>query len=573
MSKAAQPPPWLADESIADAQAVASALQELAHLVAATDSTSHRARAYERAAGTVRSLGYSLEAVARDGRLLGVPGIGKSIAGVILELMTTGHAKTLDDLRALFGPGMRELGGIAGLTPIRIQTLYRELGVATVSALRAACEAQAIRTLHGFGAKTELKLLASLTAASDDGGKNMLLVHARDISERLRAHAVGCPGVCRAEVVGDVRRWQETVSSIDILATVRDLQHVAGVFAAFERAPDVLRCEPGGANMLQLHLPDRFVANLWVVHDGQHGFSMVHLTGSSAHVARLELPAEPWLDCDEASIYQRVGLPYIPPELREDQGEIEAARAGDTFADLVTRDDVRGMVHCHTTYSDGKASIGQMATAAERMGMQYITITDHSPAAHYAGGLAGESLSKQWRDIAEAQSERTIAILRGTESDILRDGQLDYPLETLQQMDVVIASVHGRMKMDSDAMTARLISAMQQPCFKIWGHALGRLLLHRPAFACDVERILHAASESRAAIEINGDPHRMDLEPGWARRARKMGLQFVISTDAHSVRQLNNIQFGVGLARRAGLRHQDVLNTLSVEAFKAAVKP
>ena len=281
---------------------------------------------------------------------------------------------------------MRELGGIAGLAPIRIQTLYRELGIASVSALRAACEAEAIRTLRGFGAKTELNLLASLTAASDDSAKSMLLVHARDIAERLRAHAVGCPDVCRLDVVGAVRRWEESVSSIDILATVRDLQKVPGVFAAFERAPDVLRCEPGGANLLRLYLPDRFVANLWAVHDAQHGFSMIQLTGSPAHVARLDLPADPWLDCNEATVYQRVGLPYIPPELREDQGEIEASRAGDTFADLVTRDDVRGMVHCHTTYSDGKASIEQMATAAENMGMEYITITDHSPAAHYAGG-------------------------------------------------------------------------------------------------------------------------------------------------------------------------------------------
>lgn len=572
MRSKTETPPTLRGEALADAQAVASALGELAQLIAATDSTSHRARAYESAAGTVRSLGQSLHAVARDGRLLSIPGIGKSIAGVIVELMTTGQSKTLEELREVFGPGMRELGGIAGLTPLRIQTLYRELGISSVQALKEACEAQTIRTLRGFGPKTEIKLLANLSVATD-GVKDMLLVHARSIAERLRAHALGCAGVCRADIVGAVRRWEETVSSIDILATVRDLVHTAGVFAAFERAPDVLRCERVSQNALQLHLPERFIANLTVVHDNQHGLRMVELTGSSEHVARLQLPTDPWLQCDEAAVYQRLGLPYIPPELRQDEGEIEAGRAGDNFADLITRDDIRGMVHCHTTFSDGKASVAQMATAAEKMGMEYITITDHSPSAHYAGGLTEEQLQEQWRQIEEAQSERSIRILRGTESDILRDGQLDYPSEVLLQLDVVIGSVHGRMKMDSDAMTARLISAMRQPYFKIWGHALGRLLLHRPPFACDVEMVLQAASESRVAIEINGDPHRMDLEPRWARRARQLGLRFVISTDAHSVAQLNNLQFGVGLARRAGLRRADVLNALPVEDFKEAVRP
>jgi DNA polymerase (family 10) len=275
----------------------------------------------------------------------------------------------------------------------------------------------------------------------------------------------------------------------------------------------------------------------------------------------------------EAEVYGRLGLTFVPPELREDAGEIALAGAGDTFADLVALGDIRGMVHCHTEHSDGRNTVLEMAQEADAMGMDYITITDHSPSAHYARGVALDRLQRQWDEIAAAQEQVRVKILRGTESDILADGALDYPDRILEQLDVIIASIHGRLKMDEDAMTARIVRAMKQPVFKIWGHALGRLVLRRPPIACRVEEILDAVAASPAAIEVNGDPYRLDLAPEWIRSARARRIPFVISVDAHSTRGMHNLVYGVQTARRGGLRRGEVLNALPAPAFAQRVKP
>jgi DNA polymerase (family 10) len=266
-------------------------------------------------------------------------------------------------------------------------------------------------------------------------------------------------------------------------------------------------------------------------------------------------------------------MQYVPPELREDLGEIEAAQRKKIPEDLITSEDIRGMVHCHTIYSDGKHSVEQMVAAAEAMGMKYITITDHSPTAFYAGGVKIDRLQRQWEEIDEVQQQTKIKILKGTESDIIADGSLDYPDWILEQFDVIVASIHARYKMDSTKMTQRIVKAMREPVFKIWGHALGRLIQKRPPFDCDVEKILDVIAESRAAVEINGDPYRLDMAPEWLRAARKRKIKFVISVDAHSTGALNNVKFGVGIARRAWIRKGEVLNTLGVKAFQKAVGP
>ena len=231
------------------------------------------------------------------------------------------------------------------------------------------------------------------------------------------------------------------------------------------------------------------------------------------------------------------------------------------------------MVHCHTTYSDGKHSIEEMARAAEAMGMKYITITDHSPTAFYAGGVTLDRLKRQWAEIDEVQEKVKVKILRGTESDIVADGRLDYPDKILEKFDVIVASIHSRYKMDSAKMTKRIVTAMQQPLFKIWGHALGRLIQRRPPFECDIEKILDVIAESRAAIEVNASPYRLDMEPRWIREARKRRIKFVISVDAHSTAELNYLKYGVGTARRGWLRKPEVLNTLGTKAFENAVRP
>ena len=275
----------------------------------------------------------------------------------------------------------------------------------------------------------------------------------------------------------------------------------------------------------------------------------------------------------EADLYRHLGLPYLPPELREGVGEIEAALAGELPAELVEEGDIQGLVHCHTNYSDGRHTVEEMARAAEAMGMQYITITDHSPTASYAGGLTLDRLKRQWDEIDRVQEKVKVQLLRGTESDILADGSLDYPDAVLEKMDVVIASIHNRYKMDEAQMTRRVVAALKNPLFKVWGHALGRYVQSRPPIAVKMDEVLDAAAESRVAIEVNGDPHRLDLEPRWQREARRRGIRFVVSTDAHSTRELRNVRFGVAMARRGWLRRSEVLNTLGVDEFRRAVRP
>jgi DNA polymerase (family 10) len=275
----------------------------------------------------------------------------------------------------------------------------------------------------------------------------------------------------------------------------------------------------------------------------------------------------------EAELYDSLGMQYVPPELRENEGELEAALAGKLPKDLVTLADIRGMLHCHTNYSDGKHTVAEMARGAEALGMAYLTITDHSPTAFYAGGLKVDRLMRQWEEIARVQEVVKVKLLRGTESDILADGSLDYPDDILEKFDVIIASIHARYRMDENQMTERVTRAMKQPWFKVWGHALGRIIQHRPPFNARVEEILDAVAESPVAIEINGDPYRLDMEPRWIREARKRKIKFVISTDAHSINGMKNLKFGVGIARRGWVRCGEVLNTLKTEAFMKTIKP
>jgi DNA polymerase (family 10) len=305
--------------------------------------------------------------------------------------------------------------------------------------------------------------------------------------------------------------------------------------------------------------------------------TLLRATGSAAHVERLERLAQErgvgLAGSSEEELYGLLGLPFIPPELREDEGEIEAALSGGLPADLVTAGDIRGLVHCHTVYSDGQHTVEQMARAADALGMEYMTITDHSPSAAYAGGLTADRLKAQWDEIARVQETVSVRLLRGTESDILADGSLDYPDSILEQLDVVIASIHRRHRMDARQMTERLTRAMALPCFKIWGHALGRLINSRPPVECRVEEVLDVAAASRAAVEINGDPRRLDLAPRWLRAARERGLRFVVSTDAHSMTELGNVRYGVAMARRGWVRRGEVLNTGSVQQFAWSVAP
>jgi DNA polymerase (family 10) len=431
--------------------------------------------------------------------------------------------------------------------------------------------------VKGFGEKTEQKILDALLHHEAQGERTLLL-EALAVAERLVPHLEKAPGVARVELVGSARRRQETVGDLDMVIVA---DSVEAARAALAGAPGVIGVEAGDDGRITARYVSGLPMEARVVDEAGLAPALLLGTGSKAHQAhraRLEaLARERGVRLDdgasEEAIYARLGLPFVPPELREDAGEIEAAQAGARFEDLVELSDVRGMVHCHTVFSDGVNTVEEMARAADALGMEYLTITDHSPAARYANGVTLDALARQWDEIARVQELVKVRLLKGTESDILEDGGLDYPDRILEQMDVVIASVHSRFAMDEDRMTKRLVRAMRQPVFKIWGHALGRLVLRRAPYAARVEEILDAVAESRAAIEVNGDPHRLDLAPEWIRAARRRGIPFVISTDAHSVGNLGYLRFGVWTARRGGLTRGEVLNTRPVDEFARAVRP
>jgi DNA polymerase (family X) len=570
-----------------DKYAIAAALQEIGILLELKGGEFYKARAYKLGARSIAELSEDIGKLIKENRLTFVKGIGYAIAKQIEELYRTGASSLLNELRSKFPPGIAELSQVRGLNVKKVQALQAALGISTIDELKAAALAGQLRDIKGFGAKTETRILEAIEGRSKKARERVHIHHALRAGERIVDYLKTSRALIDVEFAGSLRRWKETVSQVVIVASAKKPQAVIDHFVRF---PLVLSEIERGKDRVTVQLTEGFKATLIAVKPEDFATMLLTATGSDEHVRKLaQLAARKKIRLptngsktdgraganlkNESDIYRRLGMQFIPPELREDEGEIEAALRRKLPDDLVTAEDIRGMVHCHTTYSDGKHSVEQMVAAAESMGMKYITITDHSPTAFYAGGLKVDRLQRQWEEIDEVQEKTKVKILKGTESDIVADGSLDYPDRILEQFDVIVASIHSRYKMDSDKMTRRIVTAMRQPVFKIWGHALGRLIQKRPPFECRVEEILDVIAENRAAVEINGDPYRLDMEPRWLREARKRKIKFVISVDAHSMGALNNVKFGVGIARRAWITRREVLNTLGVKAFQKAVRP
>jgi DNA polymerase (family 10) len=554
---------------------IAAALQEIAAMMELKGGKYRfKAKAYNAGARSIQGVGNLDELIAED-RLTSLPRIGDALASQIKQLYLTGESSVLKDLKAEFPVGIAELSAIPGLSVAKIKQLQDELGIKSVEELRKAAEAGNIRNLKGFGAKTEQKLLESIAGHKTKPKPRLHLHHALNTGERIIEYLKNIDGISEISFAGSLRRWEETVGTIEIVASSKNPKTLLKRFTDF---PMIVSSQLSESNC-SVELADGAHISLTAVTPDEFAATLFIKTGATAHLDKLGKVGDlnqisaGRAPKTEAEIYRQLRMQYVPPELREDQGEVEAARAGKLPEDLLSLEDIKGMVHCHTTYSDGKHSLEEMVTAADRMGMKYITITDHSPTAFYAGGVTIDRLKRQWDEIAALQERVKITILRGTESDIVANGKLDYPDRILEQFDVIVASIHSRYKMDKQKMTERIIAAMREPVFKIWGHALGRLLQRRPPFDCDVERILDVISESRAAVEINGDPYRLDLEPRWVREARKRKIKFVISVDAHSTGALNNVKFGVAMARRGWVRKGEVLNALPAKGFTKAVSP
>ncbi len=542
------------------AETVARALRNIAAGLRLQRESKFRIAAYERAAQAVEAFKGDLTKMIRDGRLRELPGVGERLAPLIEEIHTTGSAKLLDALSRDLPVGALELARGPKLSRKAIATLSHA-GIRDLNALAEAARTGRLRELPGFSEKTEARITREMADAEARRGQ-MVLSHALMLVAHLAKFM-------RAEldVVGEVRRGLEVVRAIDVLLVTDDPASALKRFGTWRR-------------LVSGHTAEGVAVRLHCAPPHARAAMMQRLTGSDTHnadfdraAARAGFALDPHGSYEsEEEIYALARLAWVPPPLREGEGEVAAAANGGVPR-LVQPGDVLGAVHCHSDFSDGKDSIETMARAAQERGLKYITITDHSPSAFYANGVTIDRLYRQWEEIARVQEKLSIRILRGTESDILKDGSLDYPDSVLEQLDVIIASIHNRYRLDSTATTARIVEALRHPLFKIWGHALGRILLHRPPVECDVEAILDVAAESRVAIELNGDPYRMDMEPRWAKLAHARGIPFVISVDAHSTRNFDSLRYGITLAQRAGLQAKDVINTADAREFTARVRP
>lgn len=564
---------------------IAGRLRRIGRLLSVRGENPFKIRAYERAARALENVAGDFDARIKQGRLTEIDGIGKALSAVVEEIYHTGDSALLQQLSDELPPGAVELNEVPGLTLNRILALHENLGVRSVDDLKTACEKGLVRSVKGFGPKAEANILASIEKLQQRQDR-ILISHALADAEPLLQYLRVASEIAQCEIAGSLRRCKETVRRICIVAASANPKTVT---ERFLRYPLFAQSDEAGTGRCVGRLARDLDVELHIVPPTDYAAALHYWTGSKDHYATLldrarskgimmsaqglRGPKGKVLKVEtESDIYRRLGLEYIVPELRENQGEIEAAATG-SLPKTILAQDIQGMVHCHTTYSDGQNTIEEMARAAEAMGMRYLTFTDHSPTASYAGGVKIDRLWAQWEEIDRVQERVRIKLLKGTESDILEDGLLDYPDYILEKFDVIIASIHARHKMNADQMTARLVRALKLPLFKIWGHPLGRLIESRPPFECRMDEVLDAVAASRAAIEVNGDPRRLDLEPRWIRAARQRGIKFVVSTDAHSIKNLQNLPYGVAMARRGWLSRHDILNTLSVEEFMHAVHP
>lgn len=591
-----------------DKSVVVKALRDLGAYLQLNGENAFKVRAYDIAAERIAGLSEDLGALVEQQKLTSLPGIGESIAKKIEELVTTGKMTALEEIKARFPPKILELMTVPDLGPKKARALFDQLGVGSLDDLEKACRDQQVRGMKGFGQKTEEKLLNGLEiarrAASTGGRKKLadVLPQADALLEWIKQ----APGVTRASLGGSVRRQKETVADVDIIAAAPDPQPV---FAHFQKFPLIAELIGAGESKSSVRLKETDLqVDLRVLPDEDFASALHHFTGSKAHHIKLRgLALEKGLTIsewgvfrmkegqnaaakagvakhesaeaklpirDEADLYALLGMQFVPPELREDWGEIEAALEHRLPADLVTAKDIQGNVHSHTTWSDGVNSLEEMARAAKALGYTYFTVTEHSQTSGYAGGLTLERLKQQWDEIDRVNDTvKGIRLLKGIESDILEDGSLDYPDSVLEQLDVVIGSIHQRYSQDEDQMTKRVLNAFDNPFLHIWGHPTGRLINKREPAPMRMDEILDKAAKKKITIEVNGCPDRMDLSPEHVRKALERGLKLSISTDAHSVNELSvHLPFALASARKGWARVHDVVNTRDVKGFLKAIR-
>lgn len=565
-----------------DRTGVAGVLEQIAACLELQGENPFRVRAFRTAAKSVRSLSVEPVQALADGSLAATKGIGPATVGIVKELVEAGRCQLLERLREDIPPGMVEMLRISGLGVTRIRTIHKQLGIETLAELEDAARDGRLAAIPGFGSKTAETVLRGI-AFLRRAQAFRLSHHALEEAELLRAALGRLPGVSRAIVAGEVRRRSEVVRDL-VMVLVAEVP-AADVFRALAQVPGLEEVAGEDERRVTLRTPGGMGARIVVTPAVNLGAVLVQATGSESHLERLAAHAASqgvglnaaalWRGSafvptpDEAALYGALGLAEIPPELREGGDEIERARSG-PMPRLLEDSDLAGVLHCHSNYSDGNLSVEQMALACRDAGYSYVGLTDHSKAAAYAGGLSVEDLHRQWAEIdAFNASGAGIRVLKGIESDILADGQLDYDDDTLAGFDFVIGSIHSRFGMGGPEITARVLRAMDSRCLTILGHPTGRLLLSRDPYPIDMEQVFRKAAANGIAMEINADPHRLDLDWRLVRQARELGVMIAIGSDAHGRSGLANMRFGVGMARKGWLTRDVVLNTRSADDFLA----
>lgn len=569
---------------------VAEIFERIGDMLAIRGDNIHRILAYRRASESIADLSRDINAIQAAGELTDIPGIGSTLAEKIEEMLTTDRLAFYERLAEEVPPSLVELLRVEGLGPKRVKTIYETLGITSLDGLREAAEAGALRQLPGLGAKSEEKIIAALDALQRHGDDRTLLGVAWPIAMEILEELDKVPEVVKSDVGGSLRRMRETTGDIDLLVAAQDSAPIMETFKALPQVESVLVSGPSKTTV-QLH--NGLQVDLRVLAPERWGTLLSYFTGSKEHNVRLrELALDRGLSLNEHAfrpivdgqateegeitcsseeeVYAVLDLPYICPRLREDRGEIEAAREG-KLPTLVEETNVAGDLHVHSTWSDGKLSILAMAKAAKARGLRYIVITDHSQSLGVANGLTAERLFQQVDEIRRANEALgpDFRVFHGTEMEIKADGSMDYPDDVLARLDFVIASLHVSLSQPRDQVTARALAAIDNPHVHMLGHPTGRLLPDRPPADLDMEKIFMAASRTGTILEVNANPHRLDLRDVHVRRALRLGVKIAINTDAHSARDLDLMRFGVATAQRGWATSGDVVNTWPLQKFAA----
>jgi DNA polymerase (family 10) len=567
---------------------IAAALDELGTLYELDGAVRYRVIAYREAARVIRSQPVSIAELARQGRLTELPGIGSTIESKVLTLLDEGSLPQTEKLKEKFPPTLIEVTRIPGLGAKTARRFYDELGIADLEGLEAAARQGELSSMKGFGEKAEQNLLAEIEKLGEEGPTvRVLLAEALEAAEELAEALRELPEADSVEIAGSARRMAETCKDVDLIATSSDPSALA---ATLQKHPLVAQAGRGGDAAAKVVTHSGLSIDLRISPPEAYGNLLQHFTGSAEHNVQLRERAlamglsvselgiaevdegkraeDAELFATEEEVYGRLGMAYIEPELREGRGEIAAAQKGE-LPELVTEEDMRGDLHCHTTLSDGKNTLEEMAAAARERGYEYLAITDHSASHGFGNHVTDEQLAARIEEIREwNKGKRGFRLLAGSEVNILPDGTLDYPDELLAELDWVMASVHTAFRSSEKQMTKRVVTAIENPHVDCIGHLTGRLILRREPYDIDVEQVAKAAARTGTMLEINGNPNRRDLSEHHVRLAVDSGATIVANTDAHQIRTLGNMRYGIATARRAWLRKEDVANTRRWSEFK-----